>query len=127
MTESVADDGYLTVTLSPGKTSESPGLSGRRVAKISSSGTEMVLLKLDDQYAYRDFDYHSDCQREILRRMVRLAEAYFNGEGREIERRGFLGRRVKEFELSLEGEASGASTTVSVPTRTSHRLSVSAT
>jgi len=76
----------------------------RAQARISTADTGWLLLDLDGQFKYRDLDYDPEGNREFLKILARLAEAYFAGKGREEVRRGIFGRSRREFPLELDGE-----------------------
>jgi|GEM_PF-3416026 hypothetical protein len=98
---SVEEDGYLSLTI---HTSASTTRPDRAHARILTSGIEMFLLVLDDQFEYRDFDWETEGQRQILALMAKLAEAYLAGGGREGLKGGIFGRRHSQLTLELAGQ-----------------------
>lgn len=88
----------------PSTTTHTSTCPQRAQARISTIGTGWVLLNLDGQFKFREFDYDPEGERELLKLMAKLAEAYFAGKGREEVRRGIFGRSRMEFPLELDGE-----------------------
>ena len=94
----------LTLTIdatSPDSTRPRPE---RVQARIVTNGVDAFLLDLDGRFEYRDIDWDSEGQKEILTLLTMLAEAYLAGNGREAEKRGALGRRHGELTLELAGQ-----------------------
>lgn len=83
---------------------ESTNRPERAQARISTMDTGWLLLGLDGQFKFREVDYDPEGQRETLKLMVKLVEAYLAGKGREEVRRGIFGGSHKEFTLELDGE-----------------------
>jgi hypothetical protein len=99
------DKDRTTLTIQRGESTTFTSTRTERVqARMSTVGTGWVLLVLDGQFRYREFNYDPEGEREALKILARLAEAYFAGKGREEVRRGIFGRNRREFPLELDGE-----------------------
>jgi len=94
---------YLTMTIQPGRSSDTRLHLERAEAAIRTNGVDTFVLDLDGSFEYRDIDWQPQGQREILTLMTRLAQAYLAGEGRQGERRGVTGRRYGQLTLELDG------------------------
>ena len=97
-------DHYLSLAIRVNPSRRLPAHPERVEARIVTDGVDTFLLDLDGQFEYRDIDWDSSGQRQILTLLTMLAQAYLAGEGREGERRGFFGRRHSELTLELDGE-----------------------
>jgi len=101
---SSSDKDRTTLTIERERTTRTSTRPERARARISTADTGWLLLDLDGQFKYRDLDYDPEGNREFLKILARLAEAYFAGKGREEVRRGIFGRSRREFPLELDGE-----------------------
>ena len=79
-------------------------VSDRTEVAIVASGTEALILRLDDRYFMPEFDWESIGQKEILRLFSQLARLYLGGAGTEHSTPRRLGRSKVEFQLPFEGE-----------------------
>jgi hypothetical protein len=95
---------YLTLTVRASPLTPRPIGLERDEVRIKTNGVDTFVLDLDDTFEYRDIDWRSEGQGEILTIMTRLAQAYLAGGGRESEKRGLSGRRYGQLTLELDGE-----------------------
>lgn len=76
----------------------------RETVELTTSGEEGFYLELDGIYFLPQFEYKPEWQADLIVKLIKLAEAYFNGQGHEQVRRGFFGRRHPELQIELDGE-----------------------
>ncbi len=107
LTISRSDDAghYLTLAIRADPSHRLPAHPGRVEARIVTDGVDTFVLDLDGEFEYRDIDWESEGQREILTLLTMLAAAYLAGEGHQGDRHGFFGRRHSVLTLAVNGEA----------------------